>query len=484
MPVLQDLFSLVHRAAEYCVPLALGLQNIMFSYVVGLLAVYALLYVMAVRPFRHRMQLHDVNVESLNDDELYPPIALILPAYNEEAVIVDCVTTAMALDYPALQVLVICDGPKDRTLEVLTEAFGLEPKEYRIRADINTQPVLGVWANPRYPLLTVILKENGGKADALNVGLNAARAPLVCCCDADTLIEPDALRRLARPFWEEPLTIATAGALALTNGSSFVGSTPVARRAPDNWLARIQTVEYVRAFYFGRMGFERLGAMLLISGAFGLFNRHALASVGGYNHATQGEDMELVVRLHRHFRANRRTYKVAYVPDAVAWTEAPEDLGSLKSQRQRWQRGLCETLWLHRGMMFSKNAGAPAWIGYPYFLLYECLSPLVEVLGYLGIAVLLLAGYANWQVWMTMLTFALAASLLSTFAALYEQQKLQPFVSKRVDLVRILSSVIAEMVAFRPLTLIWRIQAIGQFLTKKKVKWKALPRKGFDVAAK
>ena len=474
--------SYIQPAAAHLVPAALWFQNIMLSYVVGLLVIYALLYFVAIRPFGHRMRLHNINVENVSDDAVYPPIALILPAYNEEAVIVDCVTTAMALNYPALQVLVVCDGPKDRTLEVLIEAFSLKEKVMRIREDIPTKPVLGVWTNPQYPLLTVLLKANGGKADALNVGLNAARAPLVCCCDADTLIEPDALRRLARPFWEEPTTIATAGALALTNGSSFEGSTAVSKRAPNNWLARIQTVEYVRAFYFGRMGFERLGAMLLISGAFGLFNRHALASVGGYNHATQGEDMELVVRLHRHYRGTGRKYKVAYVPDAVAWTEAPEDLGSLKSQRMRWQRGLCETLWLHRGMMFSKTAGAPAWIGYPYFLLYECLSPVVELLGYLGILILVLAGFANWGVWLTMLLFALSASLLSTFAALYEQQKHQPLVSRRMDLVRIMSSVISEMFVFRPLCLVWRFRAIGQFLRKEDVKWKALPRKGFDVS--
>ena len=481
--MLQELGTTVTHVAHKLVGPALLIQDVMFLYIVGLFAIYVALYTAAVIPFRRRMQLYAHELENVSDDALYPPIALILPAYNEENVIVDCVKTAMGLDYPALQIIVVCDGPRDRTFEVLVDAFHLTKTSLRIRTDLATQPVLAVIANPSYPRLTVILKKNGGKADALNVGLNAARAPLVCCCDADTLIEPDALRRLARPFREDPSTVAAAGALSLTNGSTFANGRAIAIRAPKNWLAKIQTVEYVRAFYFGRMGFEVLGAMLLISGAFGLFSRHTVAAAGGYNHATQGEDMELVVRLHRYCRDNEREYRMAYVPDAVAWTEAPEDLKSLKSQRMRWQRGLCETLWLHKSMAFSRSAGAPGWLGYPYFLLYECMAPLIELIGYGAVIVLILAGYTNWPVWLTMLLFALSASLLSTFASLYEQQKLRPLVSSDMDLVRIMSSVITELLVFRPLCLIWRFRAMGQFLMKKKVSWGVLARKGFDVQA-
>lgn len=480
---IDHLIGYLTTGLSYLLGAANWMQDFMLAYVIGLLFIYLLLYAAAVFPFRRRMQLHDLNVEAVRDDTLYPPIALILPAYNEQNVIAECVKTAMTLDYPSLQIIVVCDGPKDDTFGVLVRAFSLEPIDLRIRTDIATKPVVQVMGNPLYPQLTVILKENGGKADALNVGLNAARAPLVCCCDADTLIEPDALRRLARPFREDPTTVAAAGALSLTNGSTFAKGRAVQIRAPENWLARIQTVEYVRAFYFGRMGFEVLGAMLLISGAFGLFSRHAVAAAGGYNHATQGEDMELVVRLHRQSRETGRKYRMAYVPDAVAWTEAPEDLKSLKSQRMRWQRGLCETLWLHRGMMVSSRAGAPGWIGYPYFLFYECLSPAIELLGYVTLGIFILAGYANWHIWLTMLLFAISASLLSTFAALYEQQKLRPLVSNNMDLIRIMASVISELLVFRPLCLVWRFRAIGQFISKKKVSWGALQRKGFDVTA-
>lgn len=473
--------NLGSQVVGYLLGPALAVQDVMFFYILGLLGIYAVLYAVAIVPFRQRMQLHGMDLEAVSDAALYPPIALILPAYNEQNVIADCIRTAMALDYPSLQIIVVCDGPKDRTFEVLVEAFELTESDHRIRTDIATKPVVHVMTSAQYPRLTVVLKENGGKADALNVGLNVARAPLVCCCDADTLIEPHALRRLARPFRENPTTVASAGALSLTNGSTFANGVAVTISAPKNWLARIQTVEYVRAFYFGRMGFDSLGAMLLISGAFGLFSRHAVAAAGGYDHATQGEDMELVVRLHRYCRDTGRPYSMAYVPDAVAWTEAPEDLKSLKSQRMRWQRGLCETLWLHRGMALSRNAGAPGWLAYPYFLMYECLAPVIELGGYAAMVVLLLAGYANWTVWLTMLLFAISASLLSTFAALYEQQKLRPLVSNSMDLVRMMSAVITELVVFRPLCVLWRFRAIGQFLFNQKVRWDALERKGFDV---
>lgn len=468
--------GLKHSAVAF-----LHIQNFMLFYSVSLFSVYALLYIVAVRPFRNRLSLHAIDSEPVGATHLYKPVTLILPAYNEEKVIVDCVRTALKLEYPSLEVVVVCDGPKDRTFEVMVESFNLKATEPSLRQDIKTKPIKKVMVNPAYPNLRVILKENGGKADALNVGINAARSPLVCCCDADTLIESDALYRLARPFRDNPATIAAAGALALTNGAEFDGGRLVRNSAPGNWLARVQTVEYIRAFYFGRMGFEALGAMLLISGAFGLFDRHAIVSAGGYYTGTQGEDMELVVRLHRYCYEHNRQYEMAYVPDAVAWTEAPEDLKSLKGQRMRWQRGLCETLWRHRKMAISPGMGTPSWLGYTYFMLYEGLAPLIELTGYTLTIVLGLMGLLAWQAVVAMTVFAISASLLATFAALYEQQLLRPIFTQRSDLGKIMLAVILELVAFRPIGLIWRTRAIWQILTRKKIGWGTLERKGFLV---
>ena len=461
--------------------LILVLQIFFLIYVVLLFGSYAALFVMALGPFRERALARNSWIELSQDIEVWPPITVVLPAYNEEAVIVDCVRTTLNLDYPALEVIVVCDGPKDRTFEVLVEQLDLVDVPHEPRDDFATQPVERIMGTAMYPNLRVILKKNGGKADALNVGLNAARTPLVCCCDADTLIEPQALRRMVRPFQENPHVIATSGALMLTNGASFEDGKPSTVRAPRNWWAAIQVLEYVRAFYLGRMGFEPISSMLIISGAFGLFSRHALVDIGGYNHATVGEDMDLVVRLHRHFRQVDRPYHIAYVPSAVAWTEAPESLAMLRSQRMRWQRGLCEVLWMHRKMPFQRRAGLPGTVGFGYFMLFEALAPIIELTGYACMIALVLTGYSNWEIWAAMFALAVSLSSAVTLSALLIQQRYAPVVTRASDLLRLLLAGGLEMFFFKPLTAIWRVKAMWLFLRKKKAAWDPIARKGFQA---
>jgi cellulose synthase/poly-beta-1,6-N-acetylglucosamine synthase-like glycosyltransferase len=460
------------------------MQDFFMGYVLLLFGSYGALFMMALRPFRERALARNSWVELSQDIEVWPPITVVLPAYNEEAVIVDCVRTTLALDYPALEVIVVCDGPKDRTFEVLVEQLQLNDIEHEPRTDFVTKPVVRMMGSPTYPNLRVILKQNGGKADALNVGLNAARTPLVCCCDADTLIEPQALRKLVRPFQEDPSVVATSGALMLTNGATFEGGRAVSVRAPRNWLAAVQVLEYVRAFYLGRMGFEPISSMLIISGAFGLFSRHALVDIGGYNHATVGEDMDLVVRLHRHCREVNRPYHIAYVPSAVAWTEAPESLKMLKSQRMRWQRGLCEVLSMHRRMPFQKRAGLPGTVGFAYFTLFEALAPIIELIGYISFVLLLLVGYRNWNIWAAMFALSVSLSALVTLGALLIQQRYAPVVTRADDLWRLLVAGCIEMFFFKPLSAVWRVRAMVLFVRGRQARWDPIARKGFKGEAK
>jgi cellulose synthase/poly-beta-1,6-N-acetylglucosamine synthase-like glycosyltransferase len=457
-----------------------GLQAFFAVYVLLLFVSYGGLFALALRPFRDRALSRNSWVELSQDIEVWPPISVILPAYNEEAVIVDCVRTTLALDYPSLEVIVVCDGPKDRTFEVLVGTLGLTDLDYELRPDFPTQPVERVMGSKAYPNLLVLLKKNGGKADALNVGLNAARTPLVCCCDADTLIEPQALRQMVRPFQEDGRVVATSGALMLTNGATFEGSKPIDVRAPKNWYATIQVLEYVRAFYLGRMGFESLSSMLIISGAFGLFSRHALVDIGGYNPNTVGEDMDLVVRLHRYCRQVNRPYRIAYVPSAVAWTEAPESLKMLRSQRMRWQRGLCEVLSMHRGMPLQRRTGLPGTVGYAYFVLFEALAPFIELVGYSCFIALLVMGYRNWDIWAAMFALAIGLSSVVTLSSLLIQQHYAPVVSRTSDLMKLLLAGGLEMFFFKPLTAWWRVKAMWLFIRGKQARWDPIARKGFD----
>lgn len=458
-------------------PLFLGYLGLLTVFYVGL-------FLSALLPFRRQFVTRRAWGELSHTSEAWPPLTVILPAYNEEAVIAECVRTMLRSDYPGLEVLVVCDGPKDQTFEVLVSEFELKEVPFTdVRQDFNTQPIVKLMGTEDYPNLRVILKKNGGKADALNVGLNAARTPLVCCCDADTLIEPGALRRMVRPFQENPNTVATSGALMLTNGAQFERGSgrPTQNKAPKNWLAAIQVVEYCRAFYLGRMGFDTWSAMLIISGAFGVFNRHALVSIGGYNHATVGEDMDLVVRLHRYYRRHQLSYDIVYVPSAVAWTEAPESLKMLKSQRMRWQRGLCEVISMHRGMPFDKGAGAPAWLGGTYFVLFEALAPLVELVGYVFFMLLLAYGYRYWDAWGAMLALAMGLLALVTLGSLTIQQLYAPVVTHPKDMLKLLGAAVLEMLFFKPLTSIWRVMAIWKFLRGQTARWDPIARKGFNT---
>lgn len=457
-----------------------GLQPFFLFYICLLFFVYFSLFLLAYLPFRNRSRARLSWAELSREPEAWPPVAVILPAFNEEAVIVDCVKNMLRLDYPELEVVVVCDGPSDRTFEVLVEAFEMHETDYELRQDFVTQPVLKIMTSPHYENLRVVLKQNGGKADALNAGLNLARTPLVCCCDADTLIEPKAMRHLVRPYQEDDSTVATSEALMLTNGATFNGGIAVEVRAPRNWWASIQVVEYTRAFYLGRMGFDAFSSMLIISGAFGLFNRHALVAVGGYNPNTVGEDMDIVVKLHRHYRKTNTPYRIAYVPSAVAWTEAPESLKMLRSQRMRWQRGLCEVMIMHRGMPFDKRAGAPGRIAWFHFLFFEALAPVVELLGYLCLIAVLYLGFRHWDAWGAMLALSMALLGVVTLASLLVQQLHAPVVSRPTDILKLLASAVVDMAYFKPLTAIWRVHAMVQFFKGSPARWDPISRKGFD----
>jgi cellulose synthase/poly-beta-1,6-N-acetylglucosamine synthase-like glycosyltransferase len=286
-----------------------------------------------------------------------PPVSVLMPAFNEEATIRTSVRSMLQLQYPEFEIVVINDGSKDSTLAVLIEEFDLVPHPEPLRQAVAHQPVQAIYRSRRYANLRVVDKANGGKADALNAGINAARYGLFCGVDADSILQRDSLLRVVQPFLEDERTIAAGGTVRIANGSQVRGGFLIQAGLPRNWLARFQIVEYLRAFLFGRLGWSPLNAVLIISGAFGLFDRERVMAVGGYRTDTVGEDMELVVRLHRYHREKRIPYRIRYLPDPICWTECPENLGTLGRQRSRWQRGLAESLGRHARLAFSLRGG-------------------------------------------------------------------------------------------------------------------------------
>jgi cellulose synthase/poly-beta-1,6-N-acetylglucosamine synthase-like glycosyltransferase len=347
--------------------------------------------------------------------------------------------------------------------------------------ELETAPVRGVYASDTERLL-VVDKENGGKADALNVGACAANFPLVCNLDADIILEEDALLRAARPIIESSDVAAVGGIVRVANGCEFERGRLVKVKTPREALPNFQIVEYLRAFIASRTAWSKLNCLLIISGAFGMFRRRDVIAAGGYLHETVGEDMELVTRMHRILRENRRRYKISFVPDPVAWTEVPETLRVLGRQRDRWHRGLMDTLIRHKKMLLRPRYGAVGMIAMPYFFLFEFLGPVVELLGYAAFVIGLLLGYLNLPF---AIAFFLAAvglgALLSTAAVFLEELRLERY-PRWTDLLKLTFYGILENFGYRQINTVWRAKAIVSFL-RKSTDWGSMERKGFDVGA-
>ena len=411
-----------------------------------------------------------------------PPVTLIAPAYNEEATCVQSVRSLLALEYADYEVLVVNDGSKDGTMAALIAAFDLVPAVRAPTAEIPTKgEVRQVYRSRHRPGLWVLDKGNGGKADALNAGLNYVRTPLFCAIDADSLLEREALSRIVRPFLEDDRTVAAGGIIRIANGCEVQGGMVTKVGLPKSLLARIQVVEYLRSFLAGRVGWDALGATLIISGAFGMFKRATVVAAGGYDHTTVGEDMELVVRLHRHCRERKIPYRVAFAADPVAWTECPESLAVLGRQRSRWQRGLSEVIWRHRGMLFRPRYGVLGLVAMPYFFLLEVLGPVIEAAGYLIFFLTLILGslHGEWALAFLMLAFALGMALSLAAIGLEELTfRRYPRLGQLLDLMGV---AVIEAVGYHQLSTWWRLKGTWAAL-RQRGGWGEMTRKGFGTA--
>jgi cellulose synthase/poly-beta-1,6-N-acetylglucosamine synthase-like glycosyltransferase len=339
-----------------------------------------------------------------------------------------------------------------------------------------------VYVSRRLPNLVVLSKENGGcKADALNAGINAARYPLVCLTDADAILEKDALLRVVRPFLERPReTVAVGGTVRIVNGCTVTDGRISRIGAPRNLLAAIQVVEYMRAFIASRTAWSKLGGLFLISGAFGVFRRDALVEVGGFNPRAIGEDMELVLRMHRTFRAQKRRFRIVFVPDPVVWTEAPESLKGLRSQRKRWHRGLLQCLWWNRDMVLRPSQGAVGMLGLPYLWLFEAGGTVMEVLGYLVIIVSAVTGRLNPEFLALFVLLAMAYGVALSVSALVMDDARSRHSQSVADVAWLLCCTVVENFGYRQLLALWRLAATIDLVAGRRAHWGQLARKGFQ----
>ncbi|WP_207435791.1 glycosyltransferase family 2 protein [Sabulibacter ruber] len=454
-------------------------------YAVCMLSCYIFLGTLAIAEaitYLRKSKLTDYNL--LASSPFAPSVSILAPAYNEGANIVENVRSLLNIYYNHLELIIINDGSKDDSMAKLIAAYQLEPVNISYHPRIPTKKVKAIYksTNSVFGKLVVIDKENGGKADALNTGINIAKHQYLVCIDVDCILEQDALLKLLKPFMEstEKKVIATGGVVRIANSCLFENGKLVEVNLPKQFLPRAQALEYIRAFLLGRMAWSRLNGLLLISGAFGAFDRKIAIEAGGYDHRTVGEDMELVVRMRRYMADRKLPYKVTFIPDPLCWTEAPATYQILGRQRNRWMRGTIETLRMHRGLFFNPKYGLLGMLSYPYWFFFEFLAPVVEFTGFVLFVVLALAGLINWPFFLALTGFIFIFGwLFSIFAILMEVATFNQY-KKKGEVGKLILTAILEPFLFHPFVVWSSIRGIVD-LVRKKNSWGEMTRQGFSA---
>lgn len=431
--------------------------------------------------FRHLVRIRYGGYTAIASAQTTPPISVLVPAHNEEANIVQSVWALLSLNYPAHEVVIINDGSTDGTLNCLIKEFQLRPVDLIYRRHLPTQEVRRFYTNPYIPGLTVLDKRHGGKADALNAGINVARAPYFCSVDADSILEPDALVRLVRPIVESPnpdAIVAVGGIVRVANGSAIHDGRVSKVALPHDALSMLQIVEYLRSFLFGRTGWGAWNSLLVISGAFSLFHKRTVMEARGYDTDSLTEDMELVLRLHRVMLATRRPYQIVFVQDPVCWTEAPTTFKMLARQRRRWHRGMVESLIVHRGMFLNPRYRRIGLFAVPYHFFIESLGPVIELGGYLVVALSYALGLVDTRFLLLFLTLSILVGVFfSVSAIVLEEMSYRRYVRWR-DFLRLIAYGVIENFGYRQLLAWWRLQALAQVVTKRR--WEYVRKGGFQ----
>ncbi|MBY0144939.1 glycosyltransferase [Neobacillus niacini] len=448
-------------------------------YMVIVIVFYSVILIISTIQLRKEYQLDRIQAyEDYMEEFNTRPVSIIVPAFNEEAGIIQSVRSLLSVNYPTYEIIVVNDGSTDQTLKKLIEHYDMKEISRVVRKQVHTKPIKTIYQSSILSNLFLVDKENGGKADALNVGLNFSHYPYFCSLDGDSVLEPDAFLKVMKPIIDSnEEVIASGGSVRIANGCEIKNGHILKIGLSDNPIVVMQIIEYLRAFLMGRIGLSRHNLLLIISGAFGVFSKHWSIEAGGYKTDTVGEDMELVVRIHRLLKERGVNKKIVYVPDPVCWTEVPEDTTILRRQRRRWHRGLFESLWTHRGLTFNPKYGSIGMISFPYFWIVEFLGPIIEFLGYIFMILCLFLGgvYIEFAILLFLLS-CLYGSLFSMTAVLLEEWSLTKY-PKVSDILKLFLYSLTETIWYRPMTVFWRCEGVWQMLKGDK-SWGEMKRKG------
>jgi cellulose synthase/poly-beta-1,6-N-acetylglucosamine synthase-like glycosyltransferase len=468
------------------VDIILLIRYLFFAYAITTISTYLILAVISVVETIEYMKRNSfVNYKEILSSTVSPSISIIAPAYNESLNIIENVRSLLSSHYANYDVIIVNDGSKDDSLEKLIKAYDLVKIDYLINQQIPTKPLRGgvfKSTNPAFEKLIVVDKENGGKADALNTGLNISNNRYVACIDVDCLLLEDALQKMIKPFLETTDTnvIAAGGVIRIANSCIIRDGKLIDVNFPKKMLEQGQILEYIRAFLLGRMAWSRLNGLLVISGAFGLFDKKIAIDVGGYDTHTVGEDMEIIVRMRRYMEEKKLRYKVAYIPDPLCWTEAPDNYKIFISQRNRWTRGTIETLKMHRKIAFNPNYSSMGLLSYPYWLIFERLAPLIEVFGLVYFGILVYFGEVRWDYTLGFITLAYLFTVFFSIIAIISEELTYHQYKKKGIGFQLLMIAFLEPFVVHPFIIYSAVRGNIDYYFNKKKKWGEMTRKGMS----
>ena len=466
MPESLSLFNFIE---QFIIGYFLTINTVYLALVIG-----ALIYVR--KQLLHRRV---VEADALFKTELFKSISILVPAYNEADNIVESVESLLKLEYPEYHIIVVNDGSSDDTLQRLIDHFSLSKTKIYFEKQIEHQHIRATYRSPDNLMLTVVDKENGGKADALNAGINISETDLICSIDADSILEQNVLKKLIQTFIEHKNTVAAGGVVRVINGCKIENREIKEIHTPKNFWARLQSVEYIRAFLFGRVGWDYFKSLLIVSGAFGIFDREAVIKVGGYLTDTVGEDIELIVRMHSYHLRNGENYQIRFLPEPICWTEVPTDYKSLRNQRNRWHRGLADSLWKHKYMLFNPTYKHIGMFVMPFFLFFELLGPIVNLLGYAYLIIVLsLPSLFNLTFILLFLTVSIIYGMVVSFIAVLAEEVAFKTYSDFKDVAILSLYSFLENLGYRQIHAWWQFKGLIDFFKGKK-SWGKMIRKGF-----
>lgn len=462
------------------------LNNLFFTYGSVLILMYlfnALLSIAELKSYSNKNKY--VDYKSMMTFEKLPTISIIAPAYNEEKTIIENIKCLLTLQYPNFEIIIVNDGSKDNSLSKIIDYFQLIKVDKAFGQELESEEIRGIYQsnNPAFNNLVIVDKHNGGKADALNAGINIAKNELFLAIDVDCLLESDAMLKMVKPFLvdSEKIVIASGGVIRIANSCEVSDGKITKVNYPKNFWAKFQVLEYFRAFTLGRMAWSKLNGLLIISGAFGLFDRKRVIKVGGYDKTSVGEDLELVVRLRRYMHeVEKKKYRVAFIPDPLCWTEVPETLKVLSTQRNRWTRGTIDTILKHKKMFLNPKYGLIGMVSFPSWILFEWFAPILQSVGLIYLFLVILFGMLNVTAYVTLLIFILLFSLMySLFAILFEAYTYHKYRGKSY-LIQSFLFIFLEMIIYQPMNMFFSLRGHFDFYFRKNKKaWGTMTRTGF-----